>query len=262
MGSLGPGGLALILAVMAGAMALALYAGRDASASRRIIVEFAFRIALPFVCVLGLPLIVIGQFTDLDPRVWQALIAGVVIAAGWLTAAVFAALTRARDRDEKLRDYHKALFAEIRDALATLYSDGEADAQAAALLDRMRADPDFIPFVAREEHDRVYAALLDEIEVLPRQTIDAVVAYYSLMGSITKLAEDLRGDGYAALPQARRIVIYEDYLDMRRRAYRYGLYTLELIEAFAEGGRASAERVTARFNSPDAARSGQEPGSE
>jgi len=262
MNSIGIPGLIILTALAVGAISLALYAGREAKTSRHVIIQFVFRIVVPFVCVLGLPLVFVGQFFQMDARVWQALIAGVVIAAGWLTSAVFAEIAKSRTKDEKLRDYHKALFAEIRDTLAAFDAGGTIAETTEALIEKMQTDPEFIPFIPRESHDRVYTALLSDIEVLPRQTIDAIVAYYSLIGSIAALADDMRGGSFKDMDQPRRLLMYQDYLAMRERAFSYGEYALALIDAYSEGGASKANAVTKRFNTPAAGQNGHQQGSE
>lgn len=229
----------------------------------RVIWQFFFQIALPILCTLVVLVVPLLFWADrIDHRIWQAIIAGVFIATGWLTSAIFSELANRRAKAEKLRDYHKALYAEIRDALATFYSNGEADEQAEQLLQRMTKDAAFVPFVAREEHSRVYAVLVKDIEVLPRQTIDAIVAYYSLVGSISALAEDIRGERFATLQQERRMTIYSDYVDMRKRAYSYGMYALRLISVYASEGPKAAEAFIREINTLDAGRSDQSQGSE
>lgn len=229
----------------------------------RVIWQFFFQIALPILCILIVLVVPLLFWADrIDQRIWQAIIAGLFIATGWLTSAIFSELANRRAKAEKLRDYHKAIYAEIRDALATFYSNGEADEQAEQLLQKMKLDKEFVPFVAREEHSRLFVALVDEIEVLPRQTIDAIVAYYSLVGSISALAEDIRGERFAKLQQERRIIIYSDYVEMRKRAYSYGMYALQLISVYASDGPKAAEALTQEINNPDGDHSGQSQGSE
>jgi hypothetical protein len=195
-------------------------------------------------------------FIGIDSRIWQALIAGGVVALGWLVNGARERADARRLREERLRDAHKALFAEIRDVCASLWSEGRGEAEAEALVARMRADPDFVPFIPRETHGLVFEAMLHEIDVLPRQTIDAIVAFYSLVRSIGALAEDMRGARYARLDPERRIAILEDYGEMRRRAFAYGQGALTLIAAYSEGGATAAEAEAVRLNSPDEARSG------
>jgi hypothetical protein len=186
----------------------------------------------------------------LDARVWQAFIAGAVVALGWLVNGWQNRRDAARLRRERLRDAHKALYAEIRYACATFWGEGEAEADGRRLIARMRGEPGFVPFVPREADDRVYDAMLPQIDVLPRQTIDAIVAFYAVLRAIGALAEDMRGARFAQLDPERRIAIYADYLAMRRRAFDYGQHALALIEAYASGGREGAERTLARLNAP------------
>jgi len=262
MNNIGIPGLIVLTVLAVGAILLALFAGRDARISRHVIVRFVFRIVVPFVCVLGLPLVFIGQFIEMDARVWQALIAGVVIAAGWLTSAVFAEIGKSRYKDERLRDYHKALYAEIGNALRAMWDEGRSENITNSIVEKMEANPEFVPFIPREHHDHVFNALLDEIEVLPRQTIDAIVAYYSLIKSIDALSDDMRGDRFASLEQSRRIAIYNDYSAMRNQAFALGQHALRLIKAYSEGGAGAAERISDEINNPAAGQSDRSKGSE
>lgn len=250
--ALGGGALAAAVAV---ALGLSLWWGAGAAASRRVIASFVLRVALPMAILLGGPLVLLGQVITLDERLWQALIAGVVIATGWLATAIFAEVERAAHKAERTRDAHKALFAEIRDVCAAYWSEGEASVEATALRERMRADPGFVPFIPREAHGRIYGAMLDQIDVLPRQTIDAIVAFYSLVSSVEALAEDMRGDRYAGLEPERRIAIYHDWTRMRDRAFGFGQRALQLIEAYSKGGREAAERRARALSNPGGGRS-------
>ncbi|MGR3271332.1 hypothetical protein DU478_04930 [Thalassococcus profundi] len=253
-------GLAALLALWG------LYVWRGGSEERlagRLIFQFFVTIGLPVAAAMGLMLLLVARFLDLDERVWQALIAGLFIATGWLTTAIFAANAQQRDKAEKTRDYHKALYAEIGNALNNLYDAGEGEAHGNQTLARMRVEPGFIPLVPREHDDHIYNAVLDEIEVLPRVTIDAVVSYYSLIKAISALCDDMRGDRFRSeeFDQSRRIAMYSDYLEMRKQAFLSGQHALRLIKLYSEGDRAGAEEA-ARLSSPDAGRSGRLSGSE
>ena len=231
----------LVAGLLAALLGASLYLGEDARATRRVILSFVFRVALPMAILLGLPLVALGQAVDLQDRLWQALIAGLVIATGWLATAIFAETERAARKAERTRDFHKALFAEIQNALSVFYGEGQAEPHARDLIGRMEADPSFVPFIPQEHHARVFEALAKDIEVLPRQTIDTVVAFYSHVAAIAALAEDMRGPGFRRLPQDRRIALYRHYIDMRLRAFAVGQYLLKLIAAYADGGPERAE---------------------
>ena len=179
----------------------------------------------------------------LDPRIWQALIAGGVVALGWLVNGWRVRQDAGRLRAERTRDAHKALFAEIREVCAAYWLDGAAEARADALMERMAREPGFVPFVARERRGRIYEAMLGEVDLLPRQTIDTVVAFYATVGAVEALAEDMRGDRYPTLAPERRLAIYRDWIAMRARALSYGQAALRIIDAYATGGAAAAERL-------------------
>ena len=189
-----------------------------------------------------------GMDALVDARIWQALIAGAVVAFGWLINGWQNRREATRLRAERLRDVHKALFAEIRNACADFWDEGEADAQVARILQQMRDDPDFIPFIPREVHDRVFAAILPQIDVLPRQTIDVIVAFYGLVSSIDALVEDMRGRKFPLLQQDRRMAIYQSYADMRRRAFALGQNAMKLIDAYSKGGPSGADAMMKRLH--------------
>lgn len=247
--------------VLGGAVicAILLIVWKEARTAGRIIAQFFITIGLPVVVVLSaLVWVVLPYLGGLDPRISQALIAGFVIAVGWLTTAIFAELGKARARAEKLRDYHKAVYAEIGNTLESLWESGESDRYVEALTKRMENDESYVPFIPKELHDHVYNAVIAEIDVLPRQTIDAIVAYYSLIKSLAALAEDMRGDAYKTLSAQRRIAIYADYVAMRKQAFVFGKYALKLIRTYSQDGAAAAQKI---INSQDAARFAMSQGS-
>lgn len=239
-----------------------LYFGDEARIARGIILRFFLTIAVPVAFLLGLPLLLVSLLSDLDPRLWQALIAGLVIATGWLTTAIFTEQGKARLKAERMRDYHKAIYAEIGNTLASLWDEGNSEKYVTATLKRMGKDKEFVPFIPREQHDHIYNAIVPQIDVLPRQTIDAIVAYYSLIKSITALAEDMRGPGFRRLTQDRRILMYSDYSDMRKQAFAYGQNALELILAFAKDGPMGADAAAKAISNRVLDRSDPSQGSE
>ncbi|NNE52405.1 MAG: hypothetical protein HKN30_08375 [Sulfitobacter sp.] len=229
------------------AILLALW--KEARTAGLIIAQFFLTIGLPVVIILGA--LIWGArpyLAQLETGIQQAMIAGLVIAVGWLTTAIFAELAKSRSRAERLRDYHKAIYAEIGNTLEALWVEGETDIYVASLISRMEQEEDYIPFIPREQHDHVYDAVITEIDVLPRQTIDAIVAYYSLIKSVSALAEDMRGDTFRTLGADRRVAMYSDYLGMRKQAYLFGKYALRLIKAFSDGGARAAQNI---ISNPD-----------
>ncbi|MGB3407841.1 MAG: hypothetical protein WBA67_10135 [Jannaschia sp.] len=195
-----------------------------------------------------------ASFIGIDARIWQALIAGGVVALGWLVNGWSQRRDARRLRQERLRDAHKALFAEIRDVCAAYWNEGEAEGHAAALLDRMTQEPDFVPFIPRERHGLIYETMIGQIDVLPRQTIDWIVSFYALIRSIEALAEDMRGERFPTLEPKRRRMMYSDYIKMRQRAFGFGQHALRLIDAYSTDGVPGAEAILSGLNSPEAGR--------
>jgi hypothetical protein len=198
---------------------------------------------------------VISWFEAVDARIWQAVVAGAFVAAGWVFNGTQIRRDAARLRAERLRDVHRALYAEIGSTLANLWGAANLADEAEKLVKRMRADPDFVPFIPREHGDHVYNAIVADIHILPRRTIDPVVAYYSQIKAVAALADDMRGQAFRKMSQERRIAMYEDYVLMKEQLLQFGLYATAVIAAFAEGGDAAAARVkgpTAQISSPGA----------
>ncbi|CUH39359.1 hypothetical protein JSE7799_02084 [Jannaschia seosinensis] len=119
-----------------------------------------------------------------DARIWQAIIAGSFVAAGWLVNGRRNRLAARRLRAERLRDAHRAIFAEIDANLSNLLDEAALRAEASAFALRIYEDPNFVPLIPRERHDRIFSALESEVHVLPRVTIDPIVAYYSQLLSL------------------------------------------------------------------------------
>ncbi len=176
-----------------------------------------------------------------DPRLLQAVIAGLFVAAGWVYNGWRNRRDAARLREERIRDVHRALFAEIGaylDSIGSLEALQEGHDRIAR---RMHDEPDFLPFHPTEEPDRVYRAIIGEIHILPRTSIDVVVAFYGQIAAIGAFIEDMRSERFAAISQARRIAIYDDYIRLKMRAFQYGNAALALIDDYSKGGRPAAE---------------------
>ena len=83
--------------------------------------------------------------SDIDVRIWQAVIAGLFVAVGWLVNGWQNRRERATRRAERLRDVHRALYAEIGANLENLASEERIEAHARGLIAKMDTDPDFVP---------------------------------------------------------------------------------------------------------------------
>lgn len=187
----------------------------------------------------------------LDPwigvPVQAAFVGGAFVAAGWIVSGWQTRRAAATLRAERTRDVHRALYAEIGTNLANLWDEAQLDAYAAPIVARMRAEGEgFIPFIPVEQNDHLYEKIAAEIHILPRQTIDPVVAYYSQVRAIAALATDMRAAAFAGLAADRRIDMYLDYIAMKKQALAFGRHANTMITAYARGGARAADAEARR----------------
>lgn len=182
--------------------------------------------------------------SQIDPRIWQAVIAGMFVAFGWIVNGRRNRREARHLRAEKTRDVHRALFAEIRAYLSTLHSEQLLRDHGQAMVAKMQEDADFVPFIPREHVDGVFETILPQIHVLPRHTIDPIVAYYSHVRAIATLVEDMRDKDFKAMEPARRIAMYSDYITMKMQALTFGGNALGVIKAYELGGVEAAQEFT------------------
>lgn len=192
---------------------------------------------------------VIGWLDGIDARIWQAVIAGLFVAVGWLVNGWQNRRTAARLRAERLRDVHRALYAEIGTTTVNMGSAAALEEAGEDLIRRMEADKDFVPFIPREHGDRMYGAIVAEIHILPRQTIDPVVAFYSQLKALETFTDDMRGEGFRQMSPDRRITMYRDYIAMKQQLFQFGKYATAMIRAYADGGKQEADALAASLNS-------------
>ena len=182
----------------------------------------------------------------LDPRIWQAVLAGLFVAVGWLVNGAQNRRTEARLRRERREDVQRALVAEIKHYFEVL--EGE-DLNEVWQTMQPRIASGYVPFLPSEANDMVFQSVLVDIHILPKKVIDPVVKYYSQLRALEAQIADSRlpafveGDDTDA--RNRRAAVFQDYLEMRQRARTYASAAL------------SAMNVASAPSSPGAARSGQ-----
>ncbi|RJL12100.1 hypothetical protein [Paracoccus siganidrum] len=193
--------------------------------------------------------------TPLDPYVspqaQQAIIAGLFVAIGWWVVAFQNRRRAAELRAERVRDVQRALFAEIRAYLAVLRRDDVA-AYGARIMERILTEPGYFPVIPTERNDAIFRAIVGEIHVLPRDTVDPVVLYYSQLNAIAAMIDDLRVLDVTKIGPERAAGMYRDYISMKVEAIEMGDNALEAIRANIDG-RADPDGV----NSPASGRSGR-----
>lgn len=178
----------------------------------------------------------------LNPQGEGALLAGAFIAIGWV---VNGRQERRRDaalRAERVRDVQRALYAEIRAHLAVLKRDDIAT-YGAGIAARIEAEPGYFPVIPTEQNATVFAAILKEIHVLPRATVDPVVLYYSQLAVIGAMIGDLRALDLARIGAIRAAAMYRDYIAMKLQALELGEEALAMMRLHLDGGSVSVSNA-------------------
>lgn len=177
-----------------------------------------------------------------SPQVLQAVVAGVVVAAGWLVVA-----GQNRRRDDRLRrsreeDIQRALLAEIRAHVVTLELQVPPPEEAARIVEGVRSGA-LVPAVLHEVNDRIYTALIAEIHVLPMMVIDPVVIYYRLLSVMAALSREMRRTVRQDSQKAARMM--DDYLSLMAQARDAGLDAIAVLTVSVHGGEAARETMLA-----------------
>ena len=193
----------------------------------------------------------------LSPQAQQAVIAGLFLAIGWW---VVGRQNRRRDdrlRAERVRDVQRALFAEIRAYLAVLERDDVA-VYGARIAARIVDEPGYFPVIPSERNDAIFNAIVGEIHVLPRDTVDPVVLYYSQLNAIVAMIADLRSIDLAKIGPERAASMYRDYIAMKVEAVEMGQTALLAIRSNIDGrGTGANARGGRAVSSPASDRSGR-----
>ena len=184
--------------------------------------------------------------TLLAPQPLAAMIAGGFLALGWVFTH---ALTLRRDRAqraERVRDVQGALYAEIRVYTDTLESQ-RLEVYGAEVEAQIVSQPGFFPVIPTENNDRVFAAIVDEIHVLPFAVVDPVVRYYNQLSVIGAMIADLRALDLARVEPERAARMYRHYIEMKVEAIDLGSAAKLFLHTHLTGGNAAvAELVAAR----------------
>lgn len=127
-----------------------------------------------------------------------------------------------RNRRERVRDIQTALQAEIRSHREALeeYEDAEFSN---AIVNRLLTEGAYAPLITRKGDAQIFGAVVGDVHILPGNVIDPVVVYYRQWRSLGAFVEDLRSETFAALPAARKVEAFRDYLDM-------GSYAIDLAD--------------------------------
>lgn len=178
----------------------------------------------------------------LAPQAQSAVIAGLFIATGWWVVALQNRKRDAKLRAERVRDVQRALYAEIRAYLAVLQRD-HIEEYGAEIAHRIETERGYFPVIPTEHNDAIFRAIVGELHILPRDTVDPVVLYYSQLNAISAMIADLRALDTVKIGTGRAAAMYRDYISMKLGAIELGESALLAIRSNMDG--------TAQVSNPD-----------
>lgn len=176
----------------------------------------------------------------ISPQLQQAVVTGLFVAIGWV---VVAAQTRRRDaalRRAREADLQRALLAEIRAHVFALEQQVPSPEDAFALIARIGSG-DFVPTLPQQGNDRIFAAVINDIYILPAPVIDPIVLYYRLLSVMGALATDLRR--IARSDGRRAAQMMEDYLSLMEETRDSGIQAIRVLTQSLKGGTEAVERM-------------------
>jgi len=198
----------------------------------------AFRV-LVRVALVALPLFGLGalilhhlalDFANND-RLMPALLAGGVVALGWLVT--FGVQEYRRDADYRRRqiDVMTALQAEIYDILLQA-AETDTRQQGRELANDIAIGKNGEPyhvFSPTAKEMVAFAALAEHLDVLPDKTVQPIVAFYTQTNDLRQFSIDLQRPDHHALSAVRRSAVYDTYVQMRVRSEALGHQALAAI---------------------------------
>lgn len=199
----------------------------------------------------------------IDPRVQQAIIAGLFVSIGWVYSSDQKRRTQRRLRRMRRHDLQTALLAEIlhyQQALEFF----DLDETWTKVVLRMERDPSFQPFIPSERNATIFTASLEHINILPGAVIGPVTRYYNQVFAVDALIADMHTETFAQQEQSVRISVYTDYIALKKEALVAARKASAVLSAKLESrdmfGRRVPSPVAAEadgLSNPAAARSDQ-----
>ena len=154
----------------------------------------------------------------IQSAVIAVVISSLVTIAGWYAAHRSERLLETARRQEKIQDFQTAILADIR-STSHRFEQIDLDRHLEEMVTQIESAPegrDYTPFVPREPGSLLWPSISQEVHILPNEVIDPVVLFFSQLETVRHFVDDIRGDRFAALERARKIVIYQDYVRMMK----------------------------------------------
>lgn len=190
-------------------------------------------VILPIVLAMFLPMLWVMSDAAMDVRLRQAILAGLIIVAGWLTTFVLQEERRFSERKAQEFDLLLALRSEVFTIVEKLDSHPITE-QAEAVQDKIKRGGDapgsaYFPFAASESPATVYDAVSGQLHVINPATLEPLLRFYAAVSELTAMVADTHRDEFRALEALRRVSWHAELTQQRKGTLYWGLRALEAV---------------------------------
>lgn len=209
LGAIGAGAGALIYYAFAGVSVLAIF----------------LRALLAFMPVAGLAgglIFWLIQADILEDAEERALIAAIVVAAGWVVAFVTGEMRQVNQEQERRRDMIRAALEEI-DLILEWAKPVEWDKAQTQMRQNFFNDRRYAVFVAYGHQFGTLKRLTDQIEILSQHQIQDVMGFFQLLDRLERMEARMSEATFQNLPWQRRETAVLRYLELQSQVYDTGL---------------------------------------
>lgn len=173
-----------------------------------------FFIAFPVVVAFSAPFAAVLLSDPIPEPLRPALLAALVVVAGWIVTFLFQELGRSQDQTDLMLALRAEIFI-IRDQIDPITTRGYLDQVVAQFAQAQQDGVSFRPFVTMPANPTVFEGVAPQITRLPSEVVDDVIQFYSLLSDLKVFATDLRSDAFSSLPPHRAEQAYVDYYETR-----------------------------------------------
>jgi len=143
------------------------------------------------------------QFDTLEPREAQALIAAIVVAAGWIVAYLTGEWRRVGTEQERRRDIVRAVMTEL-ELIADHGKRAKWDQAIESEQDNFRKSAQYDVFIFYGQQFVTLKRLVSQIEILRWDQIRPVMDVFQALDRLERMEKRMESEAFKALPKPRR----------------------------------------------------------
>jgi hypothetical protein len=169
------------------------------------------------------------------PAIVAALISSAIGLLGLYVNAWLTIRLERRRRKEKIRDVQIALLSEIRADIHNLRF-FDLDDNLAMVRERYGKVEGYVARPTLSPPLLLEGMLKSEVQTLPAPVIDAVFLYARQKAAIDLFVQDLRGPYFETRSKETQLLMYSDYIEMKKVELKLALNARDTIEASLDAG--------------------------